>query len=59
MVSSILPKTKRWDNFQYIELSQRSFFGRIQDAIICFWDLLTFIYIQVNFKSQNSLLFQN
>ena len=26
----------------YCKLPQRSFFGGIQDAIICFWDLLTF-----------------
>ena len=25
-----------------IKLSQRSFFGRIEDTIICFWDHLTF-----------------
>ena len=35
MVSSILPKNERWDNFQYIKLSQRSFFGRIEDTINC------------------------
>ena len=29
MVSSILPKNECWDNFQYIKLSQRTFFGRI------------------------------
>ena len=39
MVSSILPMNER---FQYIKLSQRSFFGRIEDTIICFRDLLTF-----------------
>ena len=43
MVSSILPKNERWDNFHYIKLSQRSFFGRIEDTINCFRDLLTFI----------------
>ena len=32
MLSSILPKT----NFPYIELSRRSFFGRIEDTINCF-----------------------
>ena len=42
MVFWILPKNERWDNFQYIKLSQHSFFGRIQDAVICFRDLLTF-----------------
>ena len=42
MASSILPKNERWDNFQYIKLSQRSFFGRIEDTINCFRDLLTF-----------------
>ena len=51
IVSSILPKNERWDNFQYIKLSQRSFFGRIQDAIICFRDLLTFSkYFNAKFK---------
>ena len=34
----------------------RSFFGRIQDAIICFWDLLTFReYILTNVRSSNYL----
>ena len=42
MVSSILPKNKRWDNFHYIKLSQRSFFGRIEDIVIFFRDLLTY-----------------
>ena len=42
MVSSILPKTESWDNFKYINLSQRSFLGRIEDTINCFLDLLTF-----------------
>ena len=42
--SSILPKTKRWDNFQYIKFSQRSFFGRIKDTINYFRNLLTFTY---------------
>jgi hypothetical protein len=42
MLSSILPKNERWGNFQYIKLPQRSFFGRIQDAIIWIRDLLTF-----------------
>ena len=27
MVASILPGNKSWDNFHYIKLSQRSFFG--------------------------------
>ena len=41
---------------QYIEWSSRSFFGRIQDAIICFWDLLTFsIRILRNLKLPNLL----
>ena len=42
MVSSILPKNERWDNFMYWKLSQCSFFGRIEDTIICFPDCLTF-----------------
>ena len=42
MVSLILPKKERWDNFHNIKLSQRSFFGRIKDTINCFRDLLTF-----------------
>jgi hypothetical protein len=42
MVSSTLPKNERWDNFRYIKLSQRSFFGKIEDTINCFQDLLTF-----------------
>ena len=42
MVSSILLKNERWDNFQYIKLFQRSFFGGIEDTINCFRDLLTF-----------------
>ena len=42
MVSSILPKNKRWDDFVYWKLSQRSFFGRIEDTIICFRDCQTF-----------------
>ena len=42
MVSSIFSKNKRWDNFMYWELSKHSFYGRIEDSINCFWDLLTF-----------------
>ena len=42
MMSSILSKNECWDNFSYIKLSQRSFFGRIEDTINCFQDLLTF-----------------
>ena len=42
MMFSILPQNKRRGIFQYIKLPQRSFFVRIQDAIICFRDLLTF-----------------
>ena len=42
MVSSILPKNERWDNFMYWKLSQHSLFGRIQDATIYFPDLETF-----------------
>ena len=46
MVSSILPNNECWDNFQYIKLSQRSFFGRIEDTINCFRDLLTFKLVE-------------
>ena len=42
MVSSFLLKNGRWDNFMSWKLSQRSFFGRIEDPIICFRDCLTF-----------------
>ena len=42
MLSWILPKNERLGNFIYWKMPQRSFFGSIQDAIICFWDLLTF-----------------
>ena len=35
-------KNEYWGNSIYWKLPQHSFFGRIQDAIICFWDLLTF-----------------
>ena len=42
MVSSILPKNEHWDNFMNWKLSQCSFFGRIEDTINCFRDLLTF-----------------
>ena len=41
MATWIRSKNERWGIFQYIKLPRRSFFGRIQDAIICFWDLLT------------------
>ena len=43
MVSSILPKNERWDNFHHIKLSQRPFFKRKEDTIDCFRDLLTII----------------
>ena len=36
MASWILPKNKHWDNFMYWKLSQRSFFGRIEDIILFF-----------------------
>ena len=39
---TILPKNQLWDNLQYIKLSQRLFFGRIEDTINCFRDLMTF-----------------
>ena len=42
MASWILPKNECWDNFQYIKLSQRLFFGRIEDTIFFFRNLLTF-----------------
>ena len=57
MVSSILPNNERWDNFMYWKLSQRSFFGRIEDTIICFWDFLTFrrsqliVHLKPNLKT--------
>ena len=59
MVSSILPKNERWDNFQYIKLSQHSFLGRIEDTINCFRDLLTFItrWKNVIFKIPVSKIF--
>ena len=44
MVSSILPKNESWDNFQYIKLSQRLFFGRFEDTINCFRNLLIFSF---------------
>ena len=49
-MSWILPKNKCWGNFQYIKLPQHSFFGRIQDAIICFRDLLTYSEVQILYK---------
>ena len=46
MVSWILPKNQRrslsWVLISNQDSELRSFFGRIQDAKICFWDLLTF-----------------
>ena len=42
MASWILPKIERWDNFQYIELSQRSFLEESRTAYFFFRDLLTF-----------------
>ena len=42
MVPSILPKNEHWDSFQYIKLSQRSFYGRIEGTKNCFRELLTF-----------------
>ena len=56
MVSSILPKNERWDNFQYIKFSQRSFFGRIEDTTICFRDCLTFKKTQAILREINELL---
>ena len=56
MVSSILPKHERWDNFQYIKSSQRSGFGRIKDTIICFRDCLTFSMLTPNWMSQRLFL---
>ena len=38
----ILPKNEHWGIFQHIKLPQRSFFGRIEDIIYFFRDLLTF-----------------
>ena len=37
-------QSRKQNHFQYIKLSQRSFFGRIEDTINCFRDLLTFTY---------------
>ena len=50
MVSSILPKNERWDNFMYWKLSQGSFFGRIKDTIICFRDCLNFSNLKFKWK---------
>ena len=36
IVSTILSNNEPWGNFQYIELFQRWFFGRIEDTINCF-----------------------
>ena len=44
-ISSILPKNERRDNFQCINLSQCSFFWRIEDAIICFRDFWPLVLI--------------
>ena len=41
-MSWILQKNECWGNFQYIKMPQRSFFWRIQDTKIFFWDLPTF-----------------
>ena len=57
MVSPILPKNKCWDNFQYIKLSQRSFFGRIGDTINCFGDLLTFSKWKQGSTQANNFIF--
>ena len=51
LLSWILPKNERWGNFKYWKLPQRLFFGRIQDAIICFWDLLTFNQTSKNWEN--------
>ena len=48
MMFLIIPKNERWGIFQYMKLPQHLFFGRIQDAIICFQDLLTFSVSSVN-----------
>ena len=52
---------KRWGNFQYIKLPQRSFFGRIQDSIFSFRDFLTFTTIASNtlFKSPAPQVLEN
>jgi hypothetical protein len=57
MVSSIFQKNEHWDNFQYIKISQRLFFGKFKDTINCFWDLLTFsinyeCFIDIQWKSR-------
>ena len=36
------PKNELWENRLYWKLSQRSFFGGIEDTVICFRDYLTF-----------------
>ena len=48
MLSWILPKNKHWGNFRYINFSQRSIFGRIQDNIYFFQDFLTFTTVANN-----------
>ena len=66
LVSSILPRNTCWDNFQCIKLSQRSFFVRIEDTIICFRNCLTFSDPQIvwpsavpeNHSAEN-LIFEN
>ena len=63
MVSSILQKNKRWDDFQYMKLSQFSFFGRIEDTIIYFRDLLTLkkqiILLIVEWKNSGNITIRN
>ena len=51
-LSLILLKDERWRIFLYWKMPQRSFYGRIQDAIICFRDLLTFITKDHSFSIQ-------
>ena len=55
LASWILPKNECRGNFMYWKLPQRSFFGRIWGAIICLWDLLTFINHWLGFDFRHAL----
>ena len=57
MASWILPKNKRWGNFQYLKLPQRSFFGRIQDNKFfseIFWPLVASKIWEILWPSLNT-----
>ena len=61
MVSSILPKNERSSltSTECVQDSEfRSFFGRIQDAIICFRDLLTFSILDQHLKNKSRMLLE-